>query len=392
MRRLALVLWSLQAAAVALTVVVGLQSGEDLAQALLWRFAVFSFAVVGLLILWQQPRNRLGWFLLGVIGTIAVVPSLLEAYVLWGTDVDPGSLPGVALVAGLNQGGWALSVGGIGIFLVLLFPDGRLPAPRWRWLLWTGSAAIALVVVSTALIPGRITEGAGAGLVNPLGLEQSTLLVAILVGVSFALLPVCLVAAATAMVLRFRRSRGTERLQLKWFALATVVAGLVLSFGLLLWDVSPLTRIAMAGALLALPLAICLAILRHRLYDIDVVIKRTVVYGSLTVSLALVYLVVVLTLRSLTGTFTGDSDLAVATSTLVVAALFRPLRRRIQTAVDRRFFRRAYDATLTIESFTERLRQEVSLEAVATDLRQVVEEAMSPTQLSLWLRAPEARR
>jgi hypothetical protein len=386
MRRLALLVWSIQAAALAVAVVVGLQSGQDLAEALLWRLAVFSFSIVGLLILLQQPRNRLAWFLVGVIGAIAVVPTLLEAYVLRGTDETRGSLPGVALAAGLDQGGWALSVGGIGIFLVLLFPDGRLPSPRWKWLLWTGTSAIALVVVSAALIPGRITEGAGEGLVNPLGLEQYPVLVVILVVLSFILLPICLVAAATAMVMRFRRSRGTERLQLKWFALAAVFAGLVLPAGLVLWDLSPLVRIAMAAALTALPLSICLAILRHRLYDIDVVIKRTVVYGSLTLSLALVYLVVVLTLRSLSGRVTGDSDLAVATSTLVVAALFRPLRRRIQTTVDRRFFRRAYDATLTLESFTDRLRQEVSLEAVAGDLRQVVEESMSPTHLSLWLR------
>ena len=393
MRRLALLLWSFEVAAIALTVVVGLQSGEDLAEALLWRLSVFSFATVGVLILWQQPHNRLAWFLLGVIGAIAVVPSLLEAYVLRatsGSSGTPGSLSGAALVAGLNQGTWALSVGGIGIFLVLLFPDGRLPSPRWRWLVRVGTAAITLTVLSTALIPGRITDGAGAGLVNPLGLRDFSVLVAILVGVSLGLLPVCIVAAVMAMVGRFRRSRGTERLQLKWFALAAVVAGSVLPIGLLLWDLGPLVRVAMAVALLALPVAICLAILRHRLYDIDVVIKRTLVYGSLSLSLGAIYLAVVLALQSLTGTFTGDSDLAVATSTLVVAALFQPLRRRIQTVVDRRFYRRAYDATLTLDAFTDRLSQEVDLEAVAADLRLVVDEVMSPTQLSLWLRTPGA--
>ncbi len=204
-------------------------------------------------------------------------------------------------------------------------------------------------------------------------------------------------------MLRFRRSHGIERLQLKWFAAAaslvalTYLVAMAGQFGkdkpfdspdpvwlLVLQQVASL-------AFLALPVAIGIAILRHRLYDIDVVIKRTVVYGSLTLSLALVYLAVVLTLRWLSGTVTGDSDLAVATSTLVVAALFRPLRRRIQTGVDQRFYRRTYDANLTLESFTDRLRQEVSLDAVSADLREVVDETMQPAHLSLWLRAEAIR-
>ena len=384
MRRLALLVFTLQVLAGATIGLVSTRAGSGVLG--LWQVAVFSFAMVGLLILSRQPRNPLAWFLLAGIGTIAVVPGLLDAYVLQGSVVAPGSLPGVRVAAALDQGGWALSVGGIGIFLVLLFPDGRLPSSRWRWLVRAGVASIALCLVSGALTPGPMTEGAGAGLVNPLGLTRLPVLVNLLSAVAFSLLGLCIVAAATAMVRRFRRSQGTERLQLKWFALAAVIAGCVLPVGMALWDLGPLVYFPMAAALMAMPLTISLAILRHRLYDIDVVIKRTVVYFSLTLSLALVYLVVVLTLRWLSGTVTGDSDLAVATSTLVVAALFRPLRRRIQTGVDQRFYRRAYDATLTLESFTERLRQEVSLDAVARDLRQVVEDAMSPTQLSLWLR------
>ncbi len=384
MRRLALLVFSLQVAAVVATGVVGARAETDVLG--LWQFAVFSFAVVGLLILCRQPRNALAWFLLAGIGTIAVVPGLLDAYVLQGRVVAPGSLPGVGVVAALDQGGWSMSVGGIGIFLVLLFPDGRLPSPRWRWLVRAGVATIALCLVSGALTPGRMAEGAGAGLVNPLGLTRYRVLVGVVSVLAFVLLGGCIVAAATAMVRRFRRSRGTERLQLKWFALSAAVAGVVLPVGMALWDLGPPVYFTMAAALVAMPLTICLAVLRHRLYDIDVVIKRTVVYGSLTLSLALIYLAVVLTLRALSGTVTGDSDLAVATSTLVVAALFRPLRRRIQTGVDQRFYRRTYDANLTLESFTERLRQEVSLDAVAHDLRQVVEEAMAPTELSLWLR------
>ncbi len=359
----------------------------------------FAFPTVGVLVLRTQPHHRMAWFLLLVLGFALTLQMATDAYASQGLQVAPGSLPGAAAVAAVGQGSWVWSIGTIGIFLVLLFPDGRLPTPRWRWLAWVGALDILLITLTIAVGPGTMSEGAGRGVENPLGVEHHEVLVGVVFGVSIALLPISIVAAAVAMVRRFRHSHGVERLQLKWFAAAAAFVAatyLVAMLGQLgkatpfgdspdPWWLLVLQNVA-SFSFVALPLAIGVAILRHRLYDIDVVIKGTVVYGTLTVSLALVYLAVVLTLRSLTDSLTGDSQLAVATSTLVVAALFRPLRRRIQTAVDHRFYRRAYDATLTLEAFTDRLRQEVSLEAVAGDLSDVVEETMSPTQLSLWLR------
>jgi hypothetical protein len=399
-------IWSVQAAVLLVDVAVTIPSNDQgvgvVVNALFFLAMGFSFSTVGVLVLRRQARNRLAWFMILGTGTAIALPSLLDAYARQGLINSPGALPGADVAAGLNQGSWVLAIGTIGIFLVLLFPDGRLPSSRWRWLAWVGGADIAAITVSIAMIPGKLEEGPGKGIVNPVGVEAKTL-IAVVFFVSLAVLPVCIVAAAVAMVLRFRRSHGTERLQLKWFAAAAAFVALIYLAAMLgqlgkstpFAGVDPPWLLALQDAattsFIALPIAIGAAILRHRLYDIDVVIKRTVVYGSLTVSLALVYLVAVLTLRSLSGKVTGDSDLAVATSTLVVAALFRPLRRRIQTAVDHRFFRRAYDATLTLESFTDRLRQEVSLDAVSADLRDVVDETMQPAHLSLWLRAEGGR-
>jgi hypothetical protein len=403
LRRAGWAVWSVQAAILLVDVAVTAPSNDQgfsvVMNALFFLAMGFSFSTVGVLVLRRQARNRLAWFMILATGTAIALPSLLDAYARQGLINSPGSLPGADVAAGLNQGSWVLAIGTIGIYIVLLFPDGRLPSPRWRWLAWVGGADIAAITVGIALIPGKLEEGPGKGIVNPVGVESAKTLIAVVFFVSLAVLPVCIVAAAIAMVLRFRRSRGTERLQLKWFAAAAAFVALSYLAAMLgqLGKPTPfdgpdprwllVLQDVATTSFIALPIAIGAAILRHRLYDIDVVIKRTVVYGSLTVSLAMIYLVVVLTLRSLSGTVTGDSDLAVATSTLVVAALFRPLRRRIQTAVDHRFFRRAYDATLTLESFTDRLRQEVSLDAVSDDLREVVDETMQPAHLSLWLRA-----
>jgi hypothetical protein len=402
LRRAGWAVWSFQAAALSVSVVVAAPSNDQglggVVNVVFFLGLGFSFSTVGVLVLRRQARNRLAWFMILGTGTAIALPSLLEAYARQGLSNSPGSLPGAAAAAGLNQGSWVLAIGTIGIFLVLLFPDGRLPSPRWRWLAWVGGADIAVIAVTIALIPGRLESGPGEGIVNPIGLEGAKTLVAVVFFTSLAVLPICMVAAAVALVLRFRRSHGTERLQLKWFAAAATFVALTYLVAMLgqLGKSTPFAgadppwllalQAVATTSFIALPIAIGAAILRHRLYDIDVVIKRTVVYGSLTVSLALVYLAVVLTLRWLSGTVTGDSDLAVATSTLVVAALFRPLRRRIQTGVDQRFYRRTYDANLTLESFTARLRQEVSLDAVSSDLREAVDATMQPAHLSLWLK------
>jgi hypothetical protein len=411
-RRIAWTLWAFQVAVLVLqgtlTVIAPVTASDSSwgttgrVSDVAFQLITFAFPMVAILIVHRQPYNRIGWLLLAVIGFVGALLNLLDCYSVYALVIDPGSLPGGAVTSALNESSWVWTIGTIGIFLVLLFPDGRLPSPRWRWLPWVAGVALIVVPALDTLSTAKLTESPVPDLTNPLFVGSLSPPVLVAADFLLALIPISIVAAAVALVMRFRRSHGTERLQLKWLAGAGAIIA-ICYFAAMAGTIfvpaasedSPpmglrlLEDLATASFGL-IPVAIGIAILRHRLYDIDVVIKRTLVYGSLTLSLASIYLGVVLTLQSLTDPVTGDSDLAVATSTLVVAALFRPLRRRIQTGVDRRFFRRAYDATLTLESFTDRLRQEVSLDAVSADLRDVVDETMQPAHLSLWLRRADS--
>jgi hypothetical protein len=360
---------------------------------------VLSFPLVGLGILVRQPRNRVGWLLAGV-GLCWTLPGLVDAYAHWGLVVDPGSVPGPEVAAAVNEGTWVYGILAMGVYLVLLFPDGRLPSPRWRWVAWLAGAAALVVPLGIALSPGGVEEAPVAGLVNPLASEPLTPWAVALTAVGLPVVPLCIVAAAVSLALRFRRSTGTERLQITWLAtggaLVAALFAVTLSVTLaaeLAAGRGPGRLPAIASALqeasilsfLLLPLAIGAAILRYRLYDIDVVINRALVYGSLTALLAGVYLGSVLLLQLLLQPLTEQSDLAVAVSTLAVAAAFRPARRRIQDAVDRRFYRRRYDAAQTLAAFTGRLRHHVDLDAVGAELTQAVRETVEPSHVSVWL-------
>jgi hypothetical protein len=365
---------------------------------------VLSFPLVGLGILVRQPRNRVGW-LLTAVGLAWTLPGLLDVYAHWGLVVDPGSLPHPDVAAAINEGTWVWGILGMGVFLVLLFPDGHLPSPRWRWVVWTAGAAALLLPVGIALSPGDLEEAPVVGLVNPLAAERLAPFVLVLTAVSLPLVPLTIVASAVSLALRFRRSTGTEREQIKWLATAgalvaalfattlpyTLVAEIATggSPGQLPTLVSVLQEASILSFLL-LPLAIGAAILRHRLFDLDLVINRALVYGTLTAILAAFYLGSVLLLQQVLRPLTSETDLAVAGSTLAVAAAFRPARRRIQGAVDRRFYRRRYDAALTLAAFTGRLRHQVDLDAVGTELVAAVRETVEPSHVSIWL--PDPRR
>lgn len=367
----------------------------------LFAAVVLAFPIVGLLIVRRQPRNTVGWLLLA-IGFAWGLSALADSYALYGLAARPGSLPGADVAAALASASWAPGIGLMGTFLVLLYPDGHLPSGRWRPLAWLSALTIFTVTVIVALTPGRLGVEPFADLRNPLGWESGAPVLTILLVAFLPILPLCFVACAVALVRRFRRSRGVERQQLKWLAAAgAVVASLfVLAMaGSLLkpgsgwftgadppWLVA-VQNIAIASFAL-MPIAIGIAILRHRLYDVDLVIKRTLVYGSLSLTLAAVYLGSVLFLQLVLEPITVQSDLAVAGSTLAVAALFRPARRRIQQIVDRRFYRSRYDATLTLDTFAGRLRHEVDLDAVGADLRQAVQDTVQPAHVSLWVRQP----
>jgi len=360
---------------------------------------VMTFPLTGVLILRRQPRNPIGW-LLHAIGLVWGLTGVADSYATYGLAVDPGSLPGPDVVAALNEGTWAPGLGLMGTFLILLFPDGHLPSPRWRPVAWLCAVTIVMVTLAIDLLPGRLEESPVPTLDNPIALEsaQPVLMTALIV--FLPLLPLCIFACAVGLVLRFRRSHGLEREQLKWLAtagalvallyLATMVATLLeqnTSFtGETPWWLAAL-QTASTPAFVLLPIAIGVAILRHNLFDLDVVINRALVYGALTATLAGFYLGSVLLLQLVLSPLTDQSDLAVAGSTLAVAALFRPARSRIQSTVDRRFYRHRYDAVLILDAFSGRLRHELDIEAVGTDLGTVVRDTMQPEHLSLWLRA-----
>jgi hypothetical protein len=307
-------------------------------------------------------------------------------------SVRPESLPVPEGLAWLSEWVWIPGLALGAIFLPLLFPDGRPVTRRWRFVVWFAAAAMVLSLLGEALRPDRLT----GGFANPVGVDAPGLLSAARVAGTVLLL-VSVAAALLSLAVRFRRARGVERQQLKWFVYA--VAPLAPAFALLGLDFAGvgtnLGNIGWGAALVTLlvivPVGTAIAILRYRLYDIDLIIRRTLVYGVLSGLLAGGYFGIVLALQQVFSGFAGGSDLAIAVSTLAVAALFRPVRSRIQALVDRRFYRAKYDAQRTLEAFSARLRDEIDLEALTGELRAVVQETIQPAHVSLWLRTPEAR-
>ena len=366
-----------------------------------------AFPVVGALISSRRPRNPIGWICLSA-GLLWMLIIFSGDYSAYGVAV-PGSVPfPVTVNALLYAWLWVPAVGLMGIYLIMLFPDGKPPSRRWRPLAWLSGVVIAVESVAVFVTPGPL-EGLG-GARNPFGLE-GYLWLEVVGWIVLLLLPLCMVASAISLVLRFRISGAVVRQQIKWLAFAASFMGsiylLIMSVGFVVWLVSaPGTYSDLGtetwwGAILedvmllsfaAVPVAIGFAILRYRLYDIDLVINRTLVYGSLTVTLALLYVGSVVTLqyasRALTG---GESQLAIVASTLVIAALFNPLRRRIQKLIDRRFYRRKYDAQKTLSAFSKTLREETDLEALNAELLTVIRETIQPVHVSLWLRKTERK-
>jgi hypothetical protein len=274
----------------------------------------------------------------------------------------------------------------------MLFPDGRSLSRRWRPFVWLALFGMAGAVLGQWFHPGPLDTAPFEKVVNPFGISTAEGVFSALTGLGFLAILLSVLGAAVSLVLRFRRSRGTLRLQLKWLAMSGVVFALAMLVSSVLYQLG----VKSSGngpvllALASVPLFAGEAMLRRRLYDIDVVINRTLVYVLLTATLAVVYVGSVLLLQLALNSVTSGSSLAVAVSTLGVAALFRPARARIQGVVDRRFYRRKYDAARTLEQFSARLREQVDLEALGGELRAVVAETMQPSHVSLWLRG--ARR
>jgi len=353
--------------------------------------ASLAFATVGAMVAARVPENPTGWIFC-LAGVVLGVSDFASQYADQMLFISSHPLPGGRTAAWLQNLCFAPSFGLLGLAL-LLFPDGRLPSGRWRPVLWLALAGIGLIVIGTMLRPGPLTEPF-TGVSNPFGIPGSFDLMDTVSGFGFMFMLASLALAAFGLPARLRRSRGLEREQLKWLAFAAAITGVALVIDLVSYFATGIdlgSGVVLGLSFTTFPVAAGAAILRFRLYDIDVVINRTLVYGALTATLAGAYLGSVLLLQLALRPLTESSNLAIAGSTLAVAALFRPARRRIQEIVDRRFYRRKYDAARTLEAFSARLRDQVDLDALGEDLRAVVNDTMRPAHVSLWLRSPEGR-
>jgi hypothetical protein len=346
---------------------------------------VFSaFALVGAIVAVRRPRNPVGWFFGAgaFLWALGVLSSGLYWHMAFGRPDPPAAADYVAWL-----GTWSfLPAFTLLLALVpLLFPTGAAIGPRWRVVGWTAAVAGGLATLSNAFAPGPLDTADFPWVDNPFGIEGLGL--GTLADVSFVAVGAAALAGLASLVVRYRRARGIERLQLRWVAAAgcLLVVGAVGGEVASGWLGSGAGWAAILVGLLLLAIAVAVALLRYRLYDIDVVINRTLVYGALTATLAATYVGLVLLLQLL---LSPGSDLAIAGSTLAVAALFHSARTRIQAAVDRRFYRRRYDVARTLERFGARLRDEVDLDALGAELRWVVAETMQPDHVSLWIREP----
>jgi hypothetical protein len=384
----------------------GLENGANLlddVEGIVLNVGFGAFAVVGAILVAKRPTNLIGW----IMAAVALMVAIFNAGGAYATYVmiTRGQPNALAVVGAWTANWyWFLMLALALIYLPMLFPDGRLPSRRWLPVaVLAGIAAAGFVLPRAFMDTLPLNEAPGYRIDNPIGMEglgnvENLPLFDALLN---SLLVIAFVGAAASVVVRFRKSRGVERLQMKWFVYVTVilVGGSILTSVIgvatgVRW-LEQLSFVLSTVALVGLPIAVGIAILRYRLYDIDVVINRTLVYAPLTALLVLAYVGCVVTLqyafRSLTG---QESQIAIVASTLAIAALFSPLRRWVQDFVDRRFYRRKYDAAKTLAAFGSRLREETNLDALSEDVVGVALATMQPAHVSLWLRPdpkPDAR-
>jgi hypothetical protein len=343
---------------------------------------------VGAIVASRRPENPVGW-LLCLSGLAISIGHFASQYAIYALLAQPNSLPAGEALAWIAS--WLLPIYvGLQVFYLLLFPTGRLPSRRWRWLAWLTGAFISVGVILSAFSSDAYLGSLGP-IRNPLGIEGFT---NVYKAVLYTMAPLLFGAAALSLVMRLRRAVGVERQQLKWLAYAAAIfaLGIVLTIIPLATETPPwfeqggVAFFTAAGT--AIPISIGIAILRYRLFEIDLIINRTLVYGLLTATLALFYFGSVTALQSLFSLLTGQGNtLAIVASTLAIAALFNPLRRRIQSFIDRRFYRRKYDAAMILEAFGSRLRDQTDLEKLCEDLGEVVDETMQPAHVSVILRS-----
>jgi len=364
--------------------------------------ALLAFPLVGLLIATQRRTSPIGWLLLAIgLGWAVVVGT--GGYADYGLKHHPGSLPRADSAAGIGQAAWAVPVGLMGTFLLLLFPTGRLPSRRWRTVGYTAALAIVGCTVVSLLQPGPMTDNGYPTTSNPFGVESLAPFLKAAQSIVL-LLAVTMAASAASLVVRFRGASVTERLQIKWLVTAAaLVAALYLGDTSVSAVVNRSTSVQSPWLDLAddlsvlgfglVPVSIGIAVLRHKLFEIDTIIRKTVVYTVLVACLAVLYVGGTYAIDRMVRTASGQSGtLAVTISTLAVAVVFHPLQARIKRGVDRRFYRTRYNAARTLDRFAGRLRELVELDAVSAELLEVVHETLSPATTTLWLRAPSERQ
>jgi hypothetical protein len=352
-------------------------------------------ATVGAIVASRRPENPVGW-LLCLSGVAVSTSSFTSQYAIYALLARPGSLPAGEALAWIAA--WLLPVViSLQLYYLLLFPTGRLPGRRWRWLAWLILAFILAGVVSSAFASGAYLGSLGT-IRNPLGIESFT---NIYKAVLYAMGPLLQAAVAFSLFARLRSAVGVERQQIKWIAYAAAILAVGIVFNVINLAIDTPRWFEWTGtayftvAATTIPISIGIAILRYRLYDIDVIINRTLVYGSLTVTLVAFYFGGIVVLQRVFVVLTDQkSALAVVASTLLIAALFNPLRRRIQSFIDRRFYRRKYDAAKTLAAFSARLREETDLDVLRDDVVGLTRRTVQPSHISLWLRPdpePDAR-
>jgi len=350
-------------------------------------------AVIGAVIIWKRPGNRLGW-IAAAAGISFVAVDFAYQYAVYALAANPGSLPGGEIAAWLNNWIWAPAPAALP-FLFLLFPNGAPPSRRWRPVVWAATTAYGLLLVTPMFLPspGNIPSAID----NPYHLSGPVERVLMIVyNLTFPVIVVLILIGGISLVWRFHRSTGDERLQIKWVAFSGGVTAFIYvadQATSLLGSVGHLTILGdlTSISLFCLEAVIGVAILKYHLYDIDLIIRRTLVYGSLMATLAAVYVGTILLLQQILSPVTGRSDLAIALSTLAVAALFQPLRHRIQPLVDRRFYRQKYDAERALAHFSLAARDEVDLEHLAGALIHVIGETIQPEHVSIWVSSTEKR-
>src|SRR5215213_944359 len=341
---------------------------------------------VGAIVASRRPENPVGW-LLCLSGVAVSTSTFTSLYAIYALLARPGSLPAGEASAWIAA--WILPIIiGLQISYVLLFPTGRLPSGRWRWLAWLTGAFVLVGVVLSAFSSGAYF-GALGPIRNPLGIEGFT---NVYKAVLYTLAPILYVAIALAVFIRLRRAVGVERQQLKWFAYAVAIFAIGTTLNVITIAIDApgwfewAANAILTAAGTTIPVSIGIAILRYRLYDIDILINRTLVYGSLTATLVALYFGGIVVLQRIFVALTGQrSTLAVVASTLFIAALFTPLRRRIQAFIDRRFYRRKYDAAKTLEQFGATLRDATDLDSLTEKVTGVIRKTVQPAHVSIWL-------